>query len=245
MSPEVRWVIGVCGLLLLWYVAGHFYNRRRGRRLYAWLAEGLERIGGARQGRWIGSPASGAQVYVADAAPPFQEVTCAFLLENRESPLLWLLDRLRGRRDRLTLQATLRRPRRGEVDIRPAGSAPPGGDAWLQQPGPHGLRLFYRGPGGQRQIAALQPWLEHYGASLKRLLWSRQSPHLQIQVHADRLFSISAPSFIADLQQGLGSGEDAGPPTGESPEPGVRLPENGLGADRPLLQEKDPVQSPG
>jgi len=72
-----------------------------------------------REAGWIGSPASGARINVIHAAPPFRRLEMTLLLENREVPLLWLFDRLHGKRDWLTIKATLRSPRRGEVEVSP------------------------------------------------------------------------------------------------------------------------------
>jgi len=214
MDPEIVAIIGLCVFLALWYGGGYLYNRRRGQRLFRWLETGLDVLGGERESGWIGSPASGARVNVTRAAAPFRRLEITLLLENREVPLLWLLDHLRGKRDRLIIRATLRSPRRGEVEVSPSRRAvlsllPKGKAArrqeqsWTRQNGPHGLTIAYQGPGAQRQVAALQPWLETC-AHLHRFAWHKTDPHVQLQMNVAGLFTMSSETFLAGLQAAVG-----------------------------------------
>ncbi len=202
MDPGVIAVIGLCVFLALWYGGGYLYNRRRGQRLFRWLEAGLDVLGGEREAGWIGSPASGARVNVTHAASPFRRLEITLLLENREIPLLWLFDHLRGKRDGLIIRATLRSPRRGEVEIGPASrrAARRQGQPWTWQEGPHGLTVAYQGPGAQQQVAALEPWLEAYGAHLRRFAWRKADPHVQLQMKVAGLLATSSETFLADLQ---------------------------------------------
>ena len=214
MDPEIVAIIGLCVFLALWYGGGYLYNRRRGQRLFRWLETGLDVLEGERETGWIGSPASGARVNVTRAAAPFRRLEITLLLENREVPLLWLLDHLRSRRDRLIIRATLRSPRRGEVEVSPVRrgvlSLPKGKIArrqeqsWTRQEGPHGLTIAHQGPGAQRQVAALQPWLETYGAYLHRFVWHKTDPHVQLQMNVAGLLATSSETFLADLQAAVG-----------------------------------------
>ena len=209
MDPGIIAIIGLCVFLALWYGGGYLYNRHRGQRLFRWLETGLEVLGSEREAGWIGSPASGARINVIHAAAPFRRLEITLLLENREIPLLWLLDYLRGRRDRLIIRATLRSPRRGEIEIGPAQrkAARRREQPWTWQEGPHGLAVAYQGSGAQRQVAGLGPWLETYGAHLRRFVWHKTDPHIQLQVKAAGLFATSSETFLADLQAALGGGQ--------------------------------------
>ncbi|MBL7065218.1 MAG: hypothetical protein ISS49_13580 [Anaerolineae bacterium] len=206
MDPGVIAVIGLCVFLALWYGGGYLYNRRRGQRLFRWLEIGLDVLGGERESGWIGSPASGARINVIHAAPPFRRLEITLLLENREIPLLWLLDYLRGKQDGLIIRATLRSPRRGEVEVGSAKrkAARRREQPWMWQEGPHGLAVAYQGPGAQRQVAGLEPWLETYGAHLRRFVWHKTDPHIQLQVKASGLLAMSSETFLADLQAAMG-----------------------------------------
>ncbi|HEY67636.1 MAG: hypothetical protein DRI79_13380 [Chloroflexi bacterium] len=199
-------IIGLCLFLALWYGGGHLYNRRRGQRLFHWLERGLEMLGGEVEAGWIGSPASGARINVIHAAPPFRRLEITLLLENREIPFLWLFDRLRGKRDWLIIRATLRSPRRGEMEVGSAKrkAARRREQPWTWQEGPHGLAVAYQGPGAQKQVAALEPWLEAYGAHLHRFFWHKTDPHIQLQMKVGGLLPTPSEKFLADLQAAIG-----------------------------------------
>ena len=210
MDPGVAAVIGLCVLLALWYGGGHLYNRRRGQRLFRWLEMGLDVLGGKREAGWLGSPATGARVNVIRAAPPFRRLEITLLLENREILPLWLLHRLRGNQDWFIIKATLRSPRRGEVEVVPARGRIAAGlrgeqeRPWIWQERAHGLGVAVQGNGAQQQMATLEPWLGTYGAHLHRLSWRKTDPHVQLQVKAAGLLATSSETFLTDLQAAVG-----------------------------------------
>lgn len=205
MDPEIIAIIGLSVLLIVWYGAGYLYNRRRGRRLFRWLEKGLHVVGDEREMGWIGSPASGARVNVVHANPPLRRAEITLLLANREIPLLWLLDHLRGRRDRVIIQATLRSPRRVELrvtsDVRRTVAGQDQG--WTRQAGPHGLAVSYRGQNAQGQLEALEPWLDTYGAHVHRFYWNKRDPHIVLQMRIAGLLEVPAEEFFTDLSAAL------------------------------------------
>jgi hypothetical protein len=202
MEPGVAVVIGVCAFLALWYGAGHLYNRRRGQRLFRWLEAGLGALGGEVESGWIGSPANGARVNIVHAAAPFRRLELTLLLQNREILPLWLVDHLRGRRDRLIIRATLRSPRRHEIEIGSARrkAARRRQKPWEWQEGPHGLAIAYQGPGAQQQIAALETWLQSYGVHLRRFCWRKSDPHIVLEMNLNRLITAPSDVFLNSLQ---------------------------------------------
>jgi hypothetical protein len=202
MGPGAIAVTGLCVLLALWYGGGYLYNRRRGQRLFRWLKEGLDALGGEVESGWIGSPAAGARANVTHAAPPFRRMEITLLLENREVLPLWLVDHLRGRRDRLIIRATLRSPRRGEIEVGPAqrkaARQRQGPWEWLE--GPHRLATAYQGPGAQQQAVALEPWLQNYGAHLRRFYWRKRDPHVLLEINLNRLIAVPSDTFLNSLR---------------------------------------------
>jgi hypothetical protein len=74
--------------------------------------------------------------------------------------------------------------------------------------GPHGLAVAYQGPGAQKQVAALVPWLETYGAYLHRLSWRKSDPHIQLQAQVAELLSMSCETVLTDLQVTLNQALD-------------------------------------
>ena len=210
MDTGVIAVIGVCVVLALWYGGAYLYDRRRGQRFFRWLEAGLDVLGGEREAGWIGSPASGARINVVHAAPPFRRLEITLLLENREMLPLWLFGYLRGRRDGLIIKATLRSPRRGEVEVVPATGQTARGlhqeqeRPWTWQQEPCGLVIAYRGSGAGPQVAGLEPWVDAYGAHLQRFSWRKTDPHIQLQVNVAGLLTTSSEAFLADLQTAVG-----------------------------------------
>jgi hypothetical protein len=208
MDPGTIAVIGLSAFLALWYGGGHLYNRRRGQRLFRWLETGLEALGGQTEAGWIGSPASGARVNVRQAASPFRRLEITLLLENREILPVWLFQHLRGNRDWLIIKATLRSPRRGEIEVVPAVGRIAQDLPWVWEDGPHGLTVACLGPGAQVQATALKPWLETYGAYLHRFSWRKTDPHVQLQVQAGGLLLVSSETLLTDLQEALKQASD-------------------------------------
>jgi len=209
MDTEIVAVIGVCAFLALWYGGGHLFNRRRGQRLFRWLEEGLDTLGGEREAGWLGSSASGTRVNVIHADPPFRRLEITMLLANREIPVLWLVDHLRGKRDRLIIRATLRSPQRTEIVVHPTKRRTRQQEnSWVRQEGPQGLSVAVRGPGSVRQVAALMPWLQTYAAHLQHFAWHKTDPHIHLQIEMGGMVTMSSEALLADLQAAIG-GSDA------------------------------------
>ena len=201
MDPEIVAVVGLCLFLVLWYAAGYLYNRRQGQHLFFWLEQGLDVLGSKREAGWLGSPASGARVNILEAHPPFRRLELTLLLERREVPLLWLLDRLRGRRDWLVIKATLRSPGREEWEIGPAPSKKSGPrGTWGQRECLHGLVLTYPGTAAPPQALELSTWIETYGSHVSRLIWQKSDPHIQFQGRVDGLLDGPSRAFLSDFQ---------------------------------------------
>lgn len=202
-------------LLLLWYVIGTSYNRRRGIRTLNWLCEGLDSLGGQVQASWIGSAATGARLVINNAAPPFRQLEVTFLLESRELLPLWLVNLLRGRRDQLIIKAHLHLPRKDEMEVVPHGSRLEQSlrhedrPSWQwEEGGPYSLRIAYRG--GQRDVlmAAVIPFLQSYGPFLHRFSWRKDKPHLLLQARLAGLVDCSPTDFFDDLARVLAHSPD-------------------------------------
>jgi len=191
--------------MLLWYVIGNSYNRRRGIRTLNWLREGLVSLGDQIQASWIGSAASGARLAINNAAPPFRQLEITFLLESRELLPLWLIHFLRRRRDELIIKADLHSPRKGEMEVIPRGSRlersmrQKGQASWQWEDGPHGLRVAYRGRQGDMLRMAVTPFLQSYGSSLRRFSLRKDTPHLLLHIRLAGLVEGSPTDFFDDL----------------------------------------------
>ena len=97
--------IGLAAFLLLWYVIGIQINRRRAATLMRQVRDSIQPLGGAATIRWFGR--SAFRVEAEQLTSPFVRLDVSVVLEPRETFLLWVLGRLRGRRDWLLASATL------------------------------------------------------------------------------------------------------------------------------------------
>ncbi len=102
-------------IILVWFAAGTQWNVSKGQRVLRWLQGGLPLLGERTTLRWYGS--SAIHMQIAKAKDPFREAEVLVILEPRDVSLLWLLARLRGRRDLMIVRGRLRRPPRFEMEL--------------------------------------------------------------------------------------------------------------------------------
>jgi hypothetical protein len=216
LTPE--YIVTGLGIFLAgWYLIAAIYNRRFGLRTYRWLQRGLDVLGDPKsvQASWIGSSGSGARIGIQRARTPFRRLELAYLLESRELAPLWLFDILRGKRDQLILRGTLRHKQIGELEVLPAGDrrlktirreiTKP----WTLADGPHNLVIAQRGPAKQ-QAEGIAPFLEKYGANLKRLSWGPQDPHILIVLRLTGLQVDEAAPLFQVIRQAAGDKPESG-----------------------------------
>jgi hypothetical protein len=115
MSSELAIFVVVVILIVGWFALGTHLNVRKGHRFLEWLQGGLPLIGEKTTLRWLGS--SVVHLQIEKAREPFRRVEVLVVLEPRDVPPLWLLSRLRGRRDLLIVRAELRSVPQGQVEI--------------------------------------------------------------------------------------------------------------------------------
>jgi hypothetical protein len=106
MSPELAIFVVVVIAIVGWFALGTHVNVRKGHRFLEWLQAGLPLIGEKTTLRWLGS--SVVHLQIENAREPFRRVEVLIVLEPRDVPPLWLLSRLRGRRDLLIVRSELR-----------------------------------------------------------------------------------------------------------------------------------------
>lgn len=203
LSQRILLVIAL--LMLVWYVFGLWYNRRKSIRTLNWLRQGLASLGGQAQAAWIGSAASGARIVVSQAHPPFRQFEVAYLLESRELLPLWLVNLLRGRRDEMTIKALLRSPPQGAVEVVAPGSQierllrADSRSAWHWGEGPYGLRVAYRGSQGEALSTAITSFLQEHSLSLNRFSCRKDRPHLVIHARLIGLIDQTPAAFFVAL----------------------------------------------
>jgi len=115
MSPEAAIFVVVVIAIVGWFALGTHVNVRKGHRFLEWLQDGLPLVGEKTTLRWLGS--SVVHLQIEKAREPFRRVEVLVVLEPRDVPPLWLLSRLRGRRDLLIIRTELRYAPKMQVEI--------------------------------------------------------------------------------------------------------------------------------
>jgi hypothetical protein len=200
-------------VLLVWYVGANQFNRRRGLVTYQWLRRGLDQIGEISHSEWIGASNAGARLALLHARKPFRQLEATFVLETRELLPYWLLSRLWGRRDTLTIQANLRKPPSDEVTVRRSPAGMPVSDDQKQDaealPAPSGFsiqRIESNSENGDQALAvnqALVALLDHAGPAIESLTLRKEAPHLAIQMDVKPLSGVDAQAFFSQLSDWL------------------------------------------
>jgi hypothetical protein len=107
--------IGLAAFLLLWYVVGIQVNRRRAVTLMRQVRDSIQSFGGTATIRWFGR--SAFRVEVEQLVSPFVRLGVSVVLEPRETFFLWIVGRLRGRRDWLVADVTLAERVRSSFEV--------------------------------------------------------------------------------------------------------------------------------
>jgi hypothetical protein len=115
MSPELAIFVVVVIAIVGWFALGTHVNVRKGHGFLEWLQDGLPLIGEKTTLRWLGS--SVVHLQIEKAREPFRRVEVLIVLEPRDVPPLWLLSRLRGRRDLLIVRTELRSVPKLQIEI--------------------------------------------------------------------------------------------------------------------------------
>ena len=115
MSTELAIFVVVVIAIVGWFALGTHINVRKGHRFLEWLQGGLPLVGEKTTLRWLGS--SVVHLQIEKARDPFRRVEVLVVLEPRDVPPLWLLSRLRGRRDLLIVRTELRSVPKVQIEI--------------------------------------------------------------------------------------------------------------------------------
>lgn len=175
------------GFFLLWYLLGNEYMRRRARTLALWCKRALDPIGGTQTVRWLTTQSF--RLDISQPRSPFKHATITGLVESWDVPVIWLWNRLRGRRDMVLLQLELREQplwgfelfRAGSIladDARHVARQEGWTEAQLDE-----LRLASPGPPATELAGALLRELSEQRADLIRLAVRRRDTHLSLALN--------------------------------------------------------------
>lgn len=203
-------VIGLSALLVIWYFGASMFNRRRGIATYQWLRRGLEQVGEKIEGQWLGSSGTGAKLTIPRADKPFRKLQTMYVLETREILPYWILTHLSGKRDKLTITATLRKTPQIKVVV---GRTNQSKDTSLiqedqkqtyeQLQAPEDFAILWQGPADPESEQRLMDFLNQTGAPIERISLGGKSPHLEIRLRIKSLEATPPVSFFSNLRSWL------------------------------------------
>lgn len=203
-------VIGLCAILLVWYLAASQFNRRRGLATYRWLRRGMEQVGDRLEAQWLGSSSTGAKLVISKAEKPYRKMEAMYLLETREILPYWILTYLRGRRDELVIKANLRQAPKTEVRIERTDQRKNNGQLPEDQRGvyqelsaPPGFSIMQNGAVDPEMELSLRAFLEESGEALETMRLQPKIPHLEIKLQIKSLLTKAPDSFFTKLSEYL------------------------------------------
>lgn len=192
-------VIGLSAFLFVWYMLAGAANRKQGIAIFRWLRTGLSELGEVSSAEWIGASNMGARLAVKKAIKPFRRVEARYLLEPREFLPYWLINRLRGKRDEVSVRLTLRTAFQGKLEIQ---RFPPRGVNSLpvvEQIHPD-FQVVHLDLEDARLIAKVKAFLAEYGPGIEKITLRRETPHLEIRARIKPLLRASAESYFKAVQ---------------------------------------------
>lgn len=182
-------LIVLVALVVGGFAFGSAANVRRGNAALRWMQGGLPKLGEKTTVRWLGT--TSVDLVLSRARRPFEKASLVVFLEPRDLPWLWLVSRLRGRRDTLILRATLARPPLEDLELLDreswSGREVLSGmkdERWsVREPAaPGGLPVFYKFEAALARADALLAPAKAAGMTIRRLSLRRAEPHLTLHV---------------------------------------------------------------
>ncbi len=200
-------VIGLSVVIGLFFIIGNWINNQRSAAALAWLRRGLSAFGEVKSARLSAPDRTGIRFKIDPPdGSPFQQVAGNLALERRENLPLWAFETLRGKRDRLTLQADVRPGPAGELhafhksNLAPVAAAKRGDAAALTFVKQSGDFHFYaRGEVSEAQLAAVERLVAQYPAILLEATFQRKSPHLTLTTRLSPLLKSDPKIFFQSL----------------------------------------------
>ena len=193
-------VVALAVVLIGWYVVGNELMRRRGRRLAIWSKRALDPMGGKQAIQW--TTTQSFRLEVDGLRPPFVAGSITGLVESMDVPLIWMANRMNGRRDMVLLQVSLRQqPIWGLELFRPRSVL--AGDArkyaleegWTEAAF-DGFKLASAGgPAMDKLARELMAELGDEGPNLVRLAIRRRGLHLTLALNVPERKRLTPESF--------------------------------------------------
>jgi hypothetical protein len=203
-----QWVaIIICAILILGYILGYYFNRRRAEQVYAWLKQGLNTLGEVSIGEKLPGMATGGRLEVNQAAAPLKRVEAVYLLAPRENLLFWIFHILQGRSDELVVwinyqskpEQSIEIGRKGDRQFekrltdkdKPAVSIV--GDKG-------GLQVAVEEKPGTQLASKVQSFIDAHTTSVLRMALRPEKPHLFLRLNLLRMQAASASDLFTALR---------------------------------------------
>jgi hypothetical protein len=187
-------IIGLCVILVAWYVAGAIINYRRAEIVSRWLQDGLDEIGALSGMGWLTALHTAGRLAIRDAKPPFQTVELLFALESRENLPVWVFRHLLGRRDELYIRAELRTVPKTEFEVERTNR---------QKDSSERYSITCSGRKSEALEGKLNDLLANYPHAILKLSLKPKKPHLLIRLNLDDLRSGEARDLYHSLHSWL------------------------------------------
>lgn len=199
-------VIGVCGLLIIVYIRGYFYNRSLAARASAWLVEGLQDWGRISVGEKLPRAVTGGRLEVLQARPPFRKLEVVYLLAPRENPLFWIFYYLQGKRDELIVWVTFTSKPEQLVEVARPGDRQYAArlnatdkPALEQVEAPSGFQMAVEDKQDASLAQRVTAFLQEYQPVVQRVSLRSNKPHMFLRTDLQKACRRSAPDFFSAL----------------------------------------------
>jgi len=177
-------VIGICGILILGYIAGYYYNRQQAGKILDWLRAGLQKWGAVSAGEKLPGMLTGGRLLVQKASSPFQRMEAVYLLAPRENLLFWLFHAFQGRGDELVLKINLSKIPKGRLEAKRRGHS----------------GFTFTGQAADEKVSA---FLTRHERGLSHLILKGESTHLFLRIALQELMRGDAVVFLAELAEAV------------------------------------------
>ena len=198
-DPGFTTVLIVTAIVVVGFIVGTVRNRRLLEEYLARLRGPLLQYADKASARRLGT--SGYHILVPKAKRPFRKIDALLFVQPREFLFYWLVNRLRGRGDRLYLHVTLLRPPVQEVRAGAHAERPTQeeGTAWHRvATSPWRGPLYVHGEPSSAMTQFLEK-LAHHVPHLYQLTLRRKAPHISLVIPLRDLPDVQAVEHLFAL----------------------------------------------
>jgi len=206
------WVVLIlCGVLLLGFILGYYYNRQQAEKIFPWLQKGLATLGTVTRGDKLPGMATGGRLEVHQPVAPLKTVETVYLLAPRENLLFWIFSALQGRGDELIVWVTYQSKPEQSVEVARRTNRQylkrlndPDKPALTVLENSGRLQLAAEDKPGSAIIGKVQALLQRYPNSVLRLSLRPDKPHLFLRINLRIMRHAPAAELFTELKQLVG-----------------------------------------